>query len=201
MANLKSESVSMFKDGELHEAEAQRLLTEMYSSAELRKDWHRYHVIGDALRNNLPNRIQHDLATRITRALEDEPTIFCPSPVTPTVSPRHNSPSYSRGKITAIAASIAAIAVVTLLNTNSQVIAPNQAVVVTESVPSFAVSTVPPVVQQVSVAPVGALGKTPAVTGTPKLRSYVIDHEYSTASVVRRGLPTGVRVVTFAAER
>ncbi|MGN5290782.1 RseA family anti-sigma factor [Aeromonas sp. 11P] len=76
MAN--KEQISALMDGDLSDAEVLNEL-EMYS--DLQDTWGRYHLIGDAMRGDLPVNLQLDLSDSIMAALEDEPTILAPKPV------------------------------------------------------------------------------------------------------------------------
>ena len=76
MAN--KEQISALMDGELSDAE---VLNELEMDSGLQDTWGRYHLIGDAMRGDLPVNLQLDLSDSIMAALEDEPTILAPKPV------------------------------------------------------------------------------------------------------------------------
>ncbi|MFQ1788507.1 sigma-E factor negative regulatory protein [Aeromonas veronii] len=76
MAN--KEQISALMDGDLSEAE---VLNELEMDSDLQDTWGRYHLIGDAMRGDLPVNLQLDLSDSIMAALEDEPTILAPKPV------------------------------------------------------------------------------------------------------------------------
>ncbi|WP_421205956.1 RseA family anti-sigma factor [Aeromonas sp. 601027] len=76
MAN--KEQISALMDGELSDAE---VLNELEMDSDLQDTWGRYHLIGDAMRGDLPVNLQLDLSDSIMTALEDEPTILAPKPV------------------------------------------------------------------------------------------------------------------------
>lgn len=76
MAN--KEQISALMDGDLSDAE---LLNELGQDSDLQDTWGRYHLIGDAMRGDLPVNLQLDLSDSIMAALEDEPTILAPKPV------------------------------------------------------------------------------------------------------------------------
>ncbi|MCF7719022.1 transcriptional regulator [Aeromonas jandaei] len=84
MAN--KEQISALMDGELSDAE---VLNELEMDSGLQDTWGRYHLIGDAMRGDLPVNLQLDLSDSIMAALEDEPTILAPKPVeaTPVAQP------------------------------------------------------------------------------------------------------------------
>ena len=76
MAN--KEQISALMDGDLSDAE---VLNELEMDSGLQDTWGRYHLIGDAMRGDLPVNLQLDLSDSIMAALEDEPTILALKPV------------------------------------------------------------------------------------------------------------------------
>ncbi|MGN5063999.1 RseA family anti-sigma factor [Aeromonas sp. 6P] len=76
MAN--KEQISALMDGDLSDAE---VLNELEMDSDLQDTWGRYHLIGDAMRGDLPVNLQLDLSDSIMAALEDKPTILAPKPV------------------------------------------------------------------------------------------------------------------------
>ena len=87
MAN--KEQLSALMDGDLS---AVAVLDELGMDPALQGIWARYHLIGDAMRSELPANLQLDLSDSIMLALEDEPTILAPKavetkPVAPQVQP------------------------------------------------------------------------------------------------------------------
>ncbi len=80
MAN--KEQLSALMDGDLSEIE---VLNELGTDPALQDTWSRYHLIGDAMRGDLPVNLQLDLSDSIMLALEDEPAILAPKPAQPAV--------------------------------------------------------------------------------------------------------------------
>jgi sigma-E factor negative regulatory protein RseA len=78
MASQREEQVSALVDGEASGGEINGAISALLSDAALRERWSRYHLISDALRNNLPDLPCHTMADRVREALEDEPTILAP---------------------------------------------------------------------------------------------------------------------------
>lgn len=71
------ERVSALMDNELQsEQSVKALLDDPSASA----TWERYHLIGDALRDELPEQLDFTLSQRIANALEQEPAILAPNP-------------------------------------------------------------------------------------------------------------------------
>lgn len=78
MAN--KEQLSALMDGDLSEIE---VLNELGTDPALQDTWSRYHLIGDAMRGDLPVNLQLDLSDSIMLALEDELAILAPKPAQP----------------------------------------------------------------------------------------------------------------------
>ncbi|HEY0722274.1 MAG TPA: sigma-E factor negative regulatory protein [Gammaproteobacteria bacterium] len=78
MANEQEERVSALADGELDSHQLDALLARMREGDALRARWARYHLISDALHNNLTRNVQLDISRRVSAALEQEPVIFAP---------------------------------------------------------------------------------------------------------------------------
>ncbi len=78
MAN--KEQLSALMDGDLSDVE---VLNELGTDPALQETWSRYHLIGDAMRGDLPVNLQLDLSDSIMLALEDEPVILAPKPAQP----------------------------------------------------------------------------------------------------------------------
>ncbi len=68
----------MLVDDELRQGEIQELLRHLKRDDHLKSCWENYHLIGDALRKNLPPYILPDLSDRIAAAIQNEPTYFLP---------------------------------------------------------------------------------------------------------------------------
>ncbi|MDF2413012.1 MULTISPECIES: RseA family anti-sigma factor [Aeromonas] len=84
------EQLSALMDGDLSDVE---VLSELEMDPALQDTWSRYHLIGDAMRGDLPVNLQLDFSDSIMAALEDEPTILAPKPVEskPTASQVHTA--------------------------------------------------------------------------------------------------------------
>ena len=74
------EQLSALMDGDLNDVE---VLGELGMDPALQDTWSRYHLIGDAMRGDLPVNLQLDLSDSIMLALEDEPAILAPKPAQP----------------------------------------------------------------------------------------------------------------------
>lgn len=93
--------ISALMDGELEGHSAQAAIARLESKEDLRDCWATYHLIGDALRQEVA--IAKDLTRQVTKRLAAEPTVLAP----------HRRPVH-RMKVAALslAASVAAIAMV-----------------------------------------------------------------------------------------
>ena len=73
MSNLLREQLSALVDGELPGEECELLVRRIGNNAELARSWHAYHLIGDALRDQLSSAGRR-LAPRVREALSEEST-------------------------------------------------------------------------------------------------------------------------------
>lgn len=214
MTDKLNEKISALMDHQLGAPEADELTAHMAHDPSLRYCWARYHLIGDALRNNgrnnLPDTIKHDLAARVAKIIETEP----PLPVS--LDTYRHSPGYIRGKAAtffkpavgmAIAASVALVAVVSFNMTGGinhptgqqLVMAPLQ-----NSASMMPAQPIPPsVMASASVAPQMPAEAVVHITGpelanNPRLASYLEDHnKYSNATVVQGQMLPYVRIVGY----
>ncbi|MCF6236276.1 MAG: sigma-E factor negative regulatory protein [Gammaproteobacteria bacterium] len=98
--------ISMLMDGELDHQKTARLLCDLKDDETLRYHWGCYHLIGDAIRNNLPEKSGQALTSNIFKALESEPALTPTSSVV--VYPSFVKPVAGL----ALAASVAAVTVI-----------------------------------------------------------------------------------------
>ncbi len=109
MVTVRNEQVSAMVDGQTHDS----VLDQISGDPEMMAQWHRYHLIGDAMRGELPQRMQLDIADRVAVALEQEPAILAPKAAKRRFAVPANAIAWGQkmGQY-AIAAGVAAIAVV-----------------------------------------------------------------------------------------
>ncbi|GLP97194.1 sigma-E factor negative regulatory protein [Paraferrimonas sedimenticola] len=79
--------------------------------------WQSYHLIGDAMRDELPQNLDFDISAKVAAALEDEPSIVAPKPAQaePEQAPKKSGvvvPFLRQFGQYAIAASVAIVAVI-----------------------------------------------------------------------------------------
>jgi len=102
-------------DGEVNEQEMQQSLREMRNDPEQRDCWEQYHIIGDALRNNLPSTLNRDFLNNISQTIAKEDL---PAPEITTLKQKTSNSSKRRHPIAnpftgfALAASVAMVAYV-----------------------------------------------------------------------------------------
>ncbi|WP_445396387.1 sigma-E factor negative regulatory protein [Zobellella sp. An-6] len=70
------EQISALVDGEIQD---KVLLEQLSRDSELSETFGRYHLYGDAMRNDLPTHLQLDLSERIAEALAQEPVMVAPT--------------------------------------------------------------------------------------------------------------------------
>jgi len=106
----KFEELSAFMDGESGQP-AESVIASVRNDAELQGAWRRYHLAADSLRGQLPAQVPAaDLAARISKALDQQPTILSPRQDPRAIGRRLLKPAAGM----AIAASVALVAIVGL---------------------------------------------------------------------------------------
>ncbi len=118
MTDTINEQISAFADGELPDAERELLQRRLANDTELQGTWQRYHLIRDALREDLPEFINKDNAVVYIQN-EAISLSSVSSPVS--LAQRFIRPVAGM----AIAASVAALTVVGVLYDGDQLSAPN----------------------------------------------------------------------------
>ncbi|RTR34680.1 sigma-E factor negative regulatory protein [Shewanella atlantica] len=123
MDKLGQEWVSAAVDGEIDE----QMLAELAADKDSHEQWRDYHMIGDAMRGELPKTMHLDLSANIAAAIENEPTIIAPvkreTPKDVKVETKGLSnviPMFKQFGQYAIAASVALVAVVGVQNYGQQ---------------------------------------------------------------------------------
>jgi sigma-E factor negative regulatory protein RseA len=101
--------LSALMDGELEEHEVTSLLADIAHDEHLQADWHSYHLIGDALRQE--GNLHLDLSARVMTTLQNEPTVLAPAM---RLTARAKAKSPWQGPM-AMAASLAGVSVVAWL--------------------------------------------------------------------------------------
>ena len=188
MAGKLEEKVSALVDGELSREEVDSLVNDLKRDKTGHMCWSHYHLISDALKNNLPDKLPEDFVSRVSQALETEPYLASP-PRRPVKTHAFHRPTIGF----ALAASVAAVAFVGLGWNNQTAV---------DQSPSLAMNVTP---TTISTAPAISYTKVhgrqwdveqPAVIS--KLNSYLLSHDqYSSVAVVHNGVLPQVRIVGY----
>jgi sigma-E factor negative regulatory protein RseA len=82
MNESKFETVSSLVDNhQLTDVDINEVVKDNHLSA----TWDRYHLIGDVMRNDVPEALQLDLSNKISNAIAEEPTVLSPAPAKPLI--------------------------------------------------------------------------------------------------------------------
>jgi sigma-E factor negative regulatory protein RseA len=106
MLELNDTQISASADDELSGHELDQAINMLASSDDAQKQMNRYHLIGHAIRDEIPDVIAHDLRARVASAVAAEPAILAPRNIEKS---QHRFANPFAGL--AVAASVAAIAV------------------------------------------------------------------------------------------
>lgn len=122
-AKTMKDQLSALIDSELDIESSEHLILSVKSSSDLKASWAQYHLIGDAMRGDMP--LSYDFSERVMRALENEPTILAPNAsksvdTVGTVNDVAASSRFKSPKMWSIAASVAAVAMATAFLTHSE---------------------------------------------------------------------------------
>ncbi len=166
--------VSSFMDGEIEKDEVSLLCKRMANNQELREQWRDYHLIRDVLTQQLPEQPNVDLSARIQDALSDEPTFSAKTKVASTGLVKRFSGL-------AVAASVAILGVVVVLNTAVQPGSGEATILASTSAPETA---------ETQLAAVSNSINSTVQPMDPRLNKYLVDHsEYAVSASVHGILP------------
>lgn len=118
------EQISALMDGALDKSDANRLISHLKEDVETRETWTRYHLIREALRENLPDNLDHRVAQGVIAALANEPTVMAPRRVMVHNKLRKLTPVLKQISGLAVAASVTAVAILSV-QTNSHNVGPD----------------------------------------------------------------------------
>lgn len=217
MTDEKLLKLSSYVDGECTEIE-RRAVENGLHDPEMRASWARYHLIGQAMRAELPPYLDRQFADRLRQALGAEPTVL---------SPARRREHWTRPLTgAAIAATVAAVAVFGVRNMGTSPVSPNAAIATSPmTLPAGS-----PVVAQQPVAPAAALIDAPAqpairpvsaygpndavwgelgdeASGAPmpsarsRLNSYIVNYSEQRAMMGSPGVLPYVKVVGYGTEQ
>jgi sigma-E factor negative regulatory protein RseA len=182
MADKTSEQVSAVIDGEYEAEEIELALRRLTKDANLNGLWQRYHLIGDAMKSNIPDVIDNGFAERVKQMVEKES--LPPS--------RSMAPGFSWYKPAAgfaVAASVALVVTLWTLQGTNLTDPTSVGLVNVTAPPSEGLQTVESVVVDNDTAlPSG-------------LSSYIVNHsEYASMTTVYGVLPYA-RIVGYETEQ
>jgi len=108
------EQISALMDGELSDSETHHLISTLQHDPELKKVWGSYHLIRAAIHNDLPDKLEQDVARNVINALASEPTVLAPRAVALESKLRTMTPAFRQIAGLAIAASVTAVAILSV---------------------------------------------------------------------------------------
>jgi sigma-E factor negative regulatory protein RseA len=179
MSEKINEQLSAWVDGEIDAAEEALLVRRVQQDVKLAVRWQRYHMIGDAVRGQLPESMDYSLADRVAASIEEEETYH----LTPS---RARQPAHwSRPFVgAAIAASVAVVAVLAV----RQADLPDDELQVAET-------AMPSADEYKRLDPTRLAESQPQVVD--QLNPYLVNHNEFAARNGRLGLSPQVRIVGY----
>lgn len=201
----QNENISALMDGELDSEEnIQVVITQMQLDDKMRRRWEHYHLIGDAMKKNLPNSFSRNLATQVSQALKDIPPLSVP------VYPQPASFQFKYKSMSgfALAASAGVIAFLGVGALEPQPAGQQQSQFLS-GVSVLPIQTTP---KQSTQPPPFSISQSQTVKGAhwdvahpgveSKLNDYLANHEFSaTSSSIQRGLPPYVRIIGYEPDK
>ena len=209
------EKISSMVDGELSREECRAIITEV-SAGSGSSSWDQYHVIGEAMRHNLPDTLYTDLSASISAAIASEPAhqVAAASPVvTDEPAVTNVVPAVTQVKSPifgyAVAASISMVAIAGMFQLNQgEALAPVMTPIVVAHQPQIAPAPVIGDIAWSSSAMIPTRNAKDAVLvqhrypqsamSNAKLNRYIINHnEHSIAMPAQSGMLPYVRLVGY----
>ncbi len=208
MSEDKLERISALMDGELDSRERDIAIENIEVEPETMRSWQRYHIIGDTMRNTMPAAVKPDLAMKLNKMLENEPTILAPktSRKSKFISKDFTKPLAGL----AVAASVTAVAIFSLQS--------NQSPVQESGVVEFAANEnqLTPIDANIDFAPMTESSMTNVIPSTvrtvkyepventleaKRLNSYILNHNQVNSRMGVQGVSPGARLVGHEASR
>ena len=187
MNEQKREQLSALVDDELSH-ETSSAINTLLEDNEAKETWARYHLIGDSMRDHLPERIGN-IADNVSQAIASQPTILAPQ------KELHNRKSPGLIKPVmgfAIAASVAAVAIFNVQQTRQSPVAGQQ--VIAQS----SIATTPP---SLAVTPQFATQQKEQTQAQqyrnldPRLSRYLVNYNEYRVNTGIRSMPPHVRMI------
>jgi sigma-E factor negative regulatory protein RseA len=182
MTNKIDEQLSILVDDELADHDA--VIERVAADPELKARWSRYHLMRDVITGHMPEQPVGDIASRVSRALEQEPAIF--APVHKRKRAKKQLPFIMKqvGGL-AIAATVSAVAVLTVQQTQDE----------TSTTPTEIAAVQPQTQPQLQSQPSAQVRYVTDTSGLDtavqsKLSGYLVNHnEYSVTGNMQGVLP------------
>jgi sigma-E factor negative regulatory protein RseA len=186
MSEHNNEELSALIDGE-YEGNSDKVFDELIHNQEMKETWSRYHLIGDCLREQLPEKISSQISTSVSNALRNEPTVLAPQ----------KTKQFNLKPLAgfAIAASVAMAAVFSVQNSNDS----NSV----STTPTLAANTTAPQSQTFSFPNAQVLpasvrkSDTPEDVANQRLNNYLMNHNEYRSNGSMNGILPYVRLVTI----
>ena len=189
MADNIEEKVSALVDGELPHEEADQIFQLLKQDRTSQACWRHYHLISDALKNNLPDNLPEDFVSRVAQSLDAEPRL-----VSPPRSISKHKPLHVSTIGFALAASVAAVVFIGL-GWNTQTTVEQNPALIADATPPAVVSSA----QVVSYTKVHGRQwdvEQPAVIS--KLNTYLLNHDqFSSMAEMGNGVLPQARIVGY----
>ena len=189
MSEKSLELVSTLADDEL-DSGSEFIINAMTDDQELRNSWCHYHLIGEALRGNLPEKIDMTLADRISKVIASDPPLSLSS------LNKHQFLKPAAGF--AIAASVALVAI---LGVRQVGMVPGNS-----PTPVIAESSIENSNAHITTVAAESAGNTPPreytfpVDAETRLNRYLVNHNEYRANVSVQGMLPYVRIVAHEVE-
>lgn len=183
MNKSNKEQLSAFIDGE-HDTD--NVLDKLIYDEKMKQTWSRYHLIGDCLRDNMPEQLSNQISQNVSQALQNEPTVLAPQKKPFDIKPLAGF---------AIAASVAMAAVFTIQTDNDVVSPSNNATAVANIAPA---QTETLDFSQPQALPAAVThSDTPNSVANERLNNYLLNHNEYRSNAGMNGIMPHVRMVTI----
>jgi sigma-E factor negative regulatory protein RseA len=164
------DKISTLMDGELDEHQARGQVLRLKQDEELTRDWHTFHLIGDAMRGE--RALSPDFSRHLAARLAAEPTVL---------APRRSTTKRAVAYALSAAASLAAVALVGGIAFFNNPLAPQSEIA------------------RAPVTPAPAAVPSPQIASVPsdgKMNDYLIAHQEFSSSTAIQGLAPYIRSVS-----
>ena len=188
MSDTLNEQVSACMDGELHATETELLLRRLATDPAVRARWERYHLISDALKNNLPRHFSRDIPTRVRNAIDREPAPQRRLTLTTLLKPAIGF---------AVAASVAALAIFSVQTLNRDTQPPARAQLPPAPVAVTSTLSAVPTVPAQTVSATGTRWDRTQPEVAERLNTYLLNHSGHADTAGMQAVLPYVRIVGY----